>query len=519
MPAPDENPTGKTVAGKYRVEQQIGEGGMGKVYKATQLMLDKPVVLKVLRPDLLSDDRTVARFQREAKAASRLNHPNSISILDFGQAEDGAMYIAMEYVHGKDLHHILSREWPLPEARVAKIISQVLSALADAHSAGVIHRDLKPENIMVEQRRGDPDFVKVLDFGIAKIQDDTTEEGPALTKAGFVCGTPEYMSPEQARGAKIDHRSDLYAVGVILYQLVSGVLPFESESAIGFATKHLVEQPLPPTKKRPDAKISPAMERLIMRAMSKVPEERPQTAEAFRAELLAIEKERRAAPARQRATPSAMANSLEQEDTRITHGRPLAPGLMGDQTESFDPDVIQRMGKKPVVVDTDKNIVPEVTAPNPTGAAGSGMALKVVTLALVAVALVLAGTYLSQQWGSSRGGAHAEGPLADEGAPLEIALDKLPEAEIPVERRDAVGSAALETAADAAWAKGQYDAAVTKYQDAFVKNPTAGLALKLGELQFQRDKLKDAQRWWNRHLKENAESKAAPYIRAVLGGN
>jgi eukaryotic-like serine/threonine-protein kinase len=187
---------GKTIVGKYRIEQMLGEGGMGKVYKATQLGIDRPIVLKVLRQALLSDDRTVRRFQREAKAASRLNHPNSIGVIDFGTAEDGALYIAMEYVQGKDLHHVLSREWPLPEARIIRIVSQVLSALSDAHSAGVIHRDLKPENIMVEQRRGEADFVKVLDFGIAKIMDSAGDDGPALTRAGFVCGTPEYMSPE-----------------------------------------------------------------------------------------------------------------------------------------------------------------------------------------------------------------------------------------------------------------------------------------------------------------------------------
>lgn len=528
MAETDENPSGKTVAGKYRVEQMIGEGGMGRVYRATQLMLDKPVVLKVLRSALLSDDRTVARFQREAKAASRLNHPNSISILDFGQAEDGAMYIAMEYVHGKDLHHILSREWPLPEARVAKIMGQVLSALSDAHSAGVIHRDLKPENIMVEQRRGDPDFVKVLDFGIAKIQDDSSEEGPALTKAGFVCGTPEYMSPEQARGAKIDHRSDLYAVGVILYQLAAGVLPFESDSAIGFATKHLVEQPLPPSKKRPDAKISPAMERLIMRALSKVPEERPQSAEAFRAELLAIEKERRAAPARQRATPSAMASGLEDESTRITHGKPkTAPmALSMDQTESFDPDATFGGAGRPAAAPGAR----ARPAPAPaeqselTGSGrhsrGGGLVLKGVTVLLVMVALGLAGTYGFQLMKGDASAAQADKPGTtgvDLTSPLEIPVDRLPEAEIPPERRDAAGSAALEAVADTAWAKGQYNVALTRYQDAFVKNPTPALSLKLGELQHQMDKPKEAERWWNRHLKDHAGSKASPYIRSVLG--
>ncbi|MFL5359248.1 protein kinase domain-containing protein [Archangium sp.] len=277
---------------------------MGKVYRARQVALDKLVVLKVLRHTLLGDDRTVARFKREAKAASRLNHANSISILDFGQTEDGALFIAMEFVPGQDLHTVLSKEGPLPEARIVRVVSQVLSALYDAHNAGVIHRDLKPENIMVEQRRNEPDFVKVLDFGIAKIQ-DSEGDGPALTRTGFVCGTPEYMSPEQARGSTLDHRSDLYAVGVILYQLLTGRLPFESDTAVGYATKHLTEEPVPPSRKRPEIRVSPAMERLIMRALSKSPDDRPQDAEAFKAELFAVDKERerRANPPARRPAP------------------------------------------------------------------------------------------------------------------------------------------------------------------------------------------------------------------------
>jgi eukaryotic-like serine/threonine-protein kinase len=285
----NDNYVGKTIAGKFRVEQLIGEGGMGRVFRATQTALDKPVCLKVLRKSLLSDERTVARFQREAKAASRLNHPNSISIIDFGACDDGALYIAMEYVAGEDLHQVLSKDGPLPEKRVIRIMSQVLAALTDAHAAGVIHRDLKPENIMVEQRRGDPDFVKVLDFGIAKIQELPGEEpSQALTRAGFVCGTPEYMSPEQARGAALDARSDLYAVGVMLYQCLTGVLPFEADSAVGFATMHLTTDPEPPRKKRADLAISESMNSLVLKAMSKDPNDRPQTAEVFRAELLAV---------------------------------------------------------------------------------------------------------------------------------------------------------------------------------------------------------------------------------------
>src|SRR5262249_25694380 len=224
-----------------------------------QLSLDKPVVVKVLHRSLLADPGTVARFEREARAASRLHHPNSITVIDFGGTEDGSQYIAMELVAGKDLYQLLTSHWPLPEARVARIMGQVLSALADAHAAGVIHRDLKPENIMVEERRGEGDLVKVLDFGIAKIQESAGEQGAPLTRAGFVCGTPEYMSPEQARGAELDPRSDLYTVGVILYQLTTGALPFTAASPVALATKHLTEKPVPPRERRPDAEISPAM--------------------------------------------------------------------------------------------------------------------------------------------------------------------------------------------------------------------------------------------------------------------
>lgn len=278
---------GQVISAKYRIEQLIGEGGMGRVYRATQLALGKTVVLKILRQRLLADARTVARFHREARAASRLSHPNSISILDFGQA-NRTLYIAMELVAGRDLHQVLSTDWPLPERRVIHIVTQVLSALADAHSAGIIHRDLKPENIMVEQRRGVPDFVKVLDFGIAKILDARGEDAKELTRTGFVCGTPEYMSPEQAKGGRLDARSDLYAVGILLYQLTTGLLPFEADSPVEFATKHLSAEPPPPSKRRPEAHISVALERLILKALAKNPDDRPQSAEGFRSELIQI---------------------------------------------------------------------------------------------------------------------------------------------------------------------------------------------------------------------------------------
>ncbi len=492
---------GKIVDKKYRVEQMIGEGGMGKVYKATQTTLGKLVVLKLLRHSLLSDERTVARFQREAKAASRLNHPNSISILDFGTAEDGALYIAMEFVAGKDLHQILSKEWPLPEARVVRIVSQVLSALSDAHGAGVIHRDLKPENIMVEQRRGEPDFVKVLDFGIAKIQDSAGDEGPALTRAGFVCGTPEYMSPEQARGAQLDHRSDLYAVGVILYQLTTGLLPFESDSAVGFATKHLTEEPPPPSKRRPDARLSPGMERLILKALSKNPADRPQNADAFKAELANVDKERRvASPRRQPAvtprhvTPAEAATKLTTSpwsaEKTVRAPSPLATSA-GEATLAGGP----------------------ASAPQ-----GSMLAFKIITVVLVAVALglVVYNLPVFNRGPKEHYRPPDNAPLPNTPRATAEEPARLYEKEIPGDQRDLEGALKLEREGDEAHARGELEVAMGKYKAAFGKSADPAVAFKLGELAYQRDETNDARGWWSRHLRDHSASRARGYIQQVF---
>jgi serine/threonine-protein kinase len=281
---------GQVVQGRFKVEELIGQGGMGKVYRARHLALDRLVCLKLLKPALLEDPTLVGRFEREAKAASRLNHPNGIQVLDFGRNDlDGSLYIVMEYVQGKDLRIVLRDEWPLSEERLCNIMAQVLAALGAAHAHHVIHRDLKPENIMVEQRRDHADFVKVLDFGIAKIMDS---DMPGLTRNDVVCGTPQYMAPEQATGSSLDARCDLYAVGVILYQMATGHLPFDGQNSMEVLTKHVNEAPLPPRRRQPDAPISEAMESLILRALEKDPALRPQRAEDFRQLLLAVPRKR-----------------------------------------------------------------------------------------------------------------------------------------------------------------------------------------------------------------------------------
>jgi serine/threonine protein kinase len=277
---------GKVIAANFRIDRLIGSGAMGNVYQGEQLSLGKAVAIKVLHPHLMSDDTLVRRFQREAKSASRLNHPNSIQIIDSGQDTSGTLYIAMELLAGRDLSQVIRDEFPLPVPRIVRIMSQVLSALDEAHAHGVIHRDLKPSNIMLIERRGEPDFVKVCDYGIAKAQmDDTQGETQMLTVQGLVCGTPEYMSPEQARGEPLDGRTDLYSASVILYHMITGDIPFRATTPIGIVSRHLSEAPVVPSSRRRDPPIPPDLDDLILRGLAKSRELRPSTAAEFREEL------------------------------------------------------------------------------------------------------------------------------------------------------------------------------------------------------------------------------------------
>jgi len=270
------------IGNAFRVEALIGAGAMGKVYRGLQLSLGKQIAIKILHPHLLGDPSLKARFQREARASSRLNHPNCIQVLDFGESESGDLYIAMEYLDGKDLADTIADEFPLPFERLHRILSQVCSALDEAHEQGIIHRDLKPENIMLVQRRNEPDLVKVLDFGIAKIQTPSGPSEHTVTRGGNVCGTPEYMSPEQARADELDARSDVYALGATMFFLFTGTLPYIGDSPLAIVTQHLCDPVPDPRAANPAIFVPDAVAELIVSAMAKDRQDRPDSAAALR---------------------------------------------------------------------------------------------------------------------------------------------------------------------------------------------------------------------------------------------
>ena len=275
----------KTFDDKYKTTRLIGKGGMSRVYEAQHLTLEKTVCIKVLVADVNMMEQLVPRFRREADAICRLNHPNIVQVLDFGQApETSAPYLVMEYVPGRPLGQFIDEEHPLEEKRIVHVISQTLSALAEAHAAGIIHRDLKPANIIVTSLRTEENFVKVLDFGIAKILDDPGAD--KLTRTGMLFGTPEYMAPEQARGDDVDHRADIYSMGVILYRMVTGRTPFVSQTPMGTLTKHLTEKPTPPNKLE-GVKVSKALESVIMKALEKDPAKRHTNVQVMQKDLRA----------------------------------------------------------------------------------------------------------------------------------------------------------------------------------------------------------------------------------------
>lgn len=268
---------GKTVGGRFRLIQRLGSGGMSSVYLARHVLIDRLMAIKTLRRDLARDPVQRDRFLREARAVNRINHENIVEITDFGETEDGLVYLVMEYVPGDPLLTYLSKG-PFTAMRALDVAEQSASALGRAHQMGVIHRDLKPENVLLVQRKDRRDFVKILDFGIAKILD-----APSLTGSQQIFGTPGYIAPEYIQSTDIDGRADLYSLGCILYEMVTGALPFDYEYPGDLLVKHVTEPPVPPSVRLPS--VEPPMEELILRALAKDPAQRFRDAFHFNAEL------------------------------------------------------------------------------------------------------------------------------------------------------------------------------------------------------------------------------------------
>ncbi len=283
--------TGRMIAGgRYRIVKKLGQGGMGTVYRAEQISLKRQVALKVLDPNLFHDTELIRRFNTEAELAAKLSHPHTVTLYDFGEAEGGMLFIAMELLEGRSLRDVIASDAPLPPARVLDIADQVASSLADAHKAGIIHRDLKPDNVMLQERAGRKDYVRVLDFGIAKLRDERNGGVSVMqhTAAGQLLGTPHYMSPEQIMAESVDGRTDVYALGVMMYEMVCGRPPFEAQNLMALLSMHMHDAPPPPQAKRPGLVLPPQLGGFIMRCFQKNRDARPPHMEAVCAQIQAI---------------------------------------------------------------------------------------------------------------------------------------------------------------------------------------------------------------------------------------
>jgi eukaryotic-like serine/threonine-protein kinase len=271
------------LGGQFRVLEKIGTGGMGSVYKAEQPAMNRMVAIKILHPKLAGRKDLTSRFRREARAMSQLTHPNTVKVFMYGELEDdGSLYIVMEMLEGRNLNQTVRKEGPLPVERAIPVLIQVCGALQEAHDLGIVHRDLKPENIFLSKQGGIPDYPKVLDFGLAKVTEQQMQPGSViLTQEGMVFGTPEFMSPEQAQGKTLDARSDIYSLAVILYEVLTGKLPFTARTPMEYIQKHVTDPIIPLSERVPDRKFNKGLDDVLAKALEKHPDRRFQTAGEF----------------------------------------------------------------------------------------------------------------------------------------------------------------------------------------------------------------------------------------------
>jgi serine/threonine protein kinase len=275
--------------GQFQILQKIGTGGMGAVYKALQPEMNRMVGVKILHPKLTNRKDLASRFRREARAMSHLTHPNTVKVFLYGELEDGSLYIVMEFLEGKNLNQTVRAEGPMAKERALPVLIQVCGALEEAHRAGIIHRDLKPENIFLCQQGGMKDYPKVLDFGLAKVTEREMRPGSLiLTQEGMVFGTPEFMSPEQAQGKTLTPGSDIYSLAVILYEVLTGKLPFDAKGAMDFLQLHVSGRPIPLSQRATGRVFPPLLDQVMERALAKRPEDRFTSAAEFALALQAV---------------------------------------------------------------------------------------------------------------------------------------------------------------------------------------------------------------------------------------
>jgi serine/threonine protein kinase len=330
--APVDPLVGTSVDGRYQVMGLLGEGGMGTVYEVRHKMLGRTFAMKVLRRDIAREEDLAARFINEAKATGSIKHPHIVSITDFGHLDDKTPYFVMEMLVGQTLAQVLKQEGALEMSRAHAILLQLSGALAQAHSSGVIHRDLKPENVFLARPAvgvtvGLEDDVRIVDFGAAKVIGTSR-----ITKTGIVFGTPHYMSPEQASGQPVDHRADIYALGVIMYEMLTGRVPFEAETYMGVLTQHMFVRPKPPSTLRQDQGTElGALEDITLRALEKKPEDRYQTMHGLAADLEKASRgesvTRAIKPSSLRPPPGEMSGPPSASRSRISAPVSLPPGV------------------------------------------------------------------------------------------------------------------------------------------------------------------------------------------------
>jgi eukaryotic-like serine/threonine-protein kinase len=284
--SPAHDLVGQVVADRYHVVRKLGEGGMGQVYLAEHVKMGRKSAIKVMNPAMVHDPDAVARFNREAANASRITHPNVCAIYDFGETPEGLIYLAMEFVEGEPLTDVLERERALPAPRAAAIFLQVADALQAAHDLGIVHRDLKPDNIMLARARDGSDVVKVVDFGIAKAV--AGDDSQKVTKTGLVVGTPEFMSPEQLSGDKLDGRSDLYALALVLFKMLTGKLPFAGGTVQETMVKRLIDDPATLAAVRPDLAFPPGLQATLDAALTRSPADRYRSTTKFARDVAAV---------------------------------------------------------------------------------------------------------------------------------------------------------------------------------------------------------------------------------------